>query len=384
MPDFKEKDYLQRIEQKADDARIVRKVLLIVVAAMVILMAAGIGGGYYYIQSALNPVNPDSHKKIEVKIPLGSSVSEIAHRLDDKGIIKNAFVFHAYVKYKNVNGFQAGTYLLSPSMDIKHIIDQLKNGKVDQKLALKMTFPEGISISKVADIIAAHTNLKKSEIIKKMKDRSYIQKNYMKHYPFLTDKILKKGIRYPLEGYLFPATYSFTKKNPSLEAIIHDMLDKTSAVLKQFQPQISNSKMNVHQVLTLASMIQAESTNDTNRGGISSVFHNRLKKGMPLQSDPTVNYAAGKHRVQLTSNDTKLDSPYNTYKYKGLPIGPIDNPGEKSIDAALNPTSTDDLYFYARPNGKVEFAKNYQGFLQLKHKYEGKWKTYIENQKKKH
>ncbi|HET7658123.1 MAG TPA: endolytic transglycosylase MltG, partial [Bacillales bacterium] len=135
MPAFKEQDYLRKIEKKAEEARIVRRIVLIVVIAIAVLLAAAVGGGYYYVQSALKPVNPDSHKKIEVKIPLGSSVSDIAHRLDDKGIIKNAFVFHVYVKYKNENGFQAGHYLLSPSMSIDDIINKLKSGKVSQTIA---------------------------------------------------------------------------------------------------------------------------------------------------------------------------------------------------------------------------------------------------------
>lgn len=382
MTGFNHENHFQELEKRAKEAKLVRKIVFFVVIALIVVILAVAGGGYYYVHSALQPVNPNNHKKVKVDIPLGSSVSDIAHRLDEKGIIKSALVFRYYIKYKNENGFQAGDYMLSPSMQMDQIINDLKKGHVSQTVAVKLAFPEGLWMSNVADIIAAKTNLKKQDILAKMKNKKYIKKTYMKDYPFLTKTILKPGIRYPLEGYLFPATYSFTKKDPSLETIIHKMLDKTASILKEYKPQIAKSNMSVHQVLTLASMIQRESTNKLNRRGISSVFHNRLKKGMPLQSDPTVNYSAHKHRVQLSTDDLKINSPYNTYKNKGLPIGPIANPGEKSIVAALNPAQTDDLFFYARPNGKVEFAKTYSAFLQIKNKYQDEWKKYAKKNQK--
>lgn len=381
VPVFKDEDYLRNLEKRAEEARLVRKIVFFIVIAIIVVFLAVAGGGYYYVHSALQPANSNNHKKVKVDIPLGSSVSDIAHRLQQKGVIKSALVFHIYVKYKNDNGFQAGHYLLSPSMSINKIINDLQKGR-SQATALKLTFPEGLWMTDVADIIAANTNLNKQEILAKMKDRAYIKKTYMKDYPFLKKVILKPGIRYPLEGYLFPATYSFTKKNPSLDTIIRKMLNKTQAVLQEYQPQIAKSKKSVHQILTIASMIQKESVNKLYRRGISSVFYNRLKKGMPLQSDPTVDYAVHKHHVQLAISQLSVKSPYNTYANKGLPIGPIANPGQKAIQAALNPLKTDDLYFYARPNGKVEFAKTYSAFLQIKNKYQGEWAKYKKNKQK--
>ncbi|HET7578013.1 MAG TPA: endolytic transglycosylase MltG [Bacillales bacterium] len=379
MPQLNHNDHFQKMEERAREARLVRRIVFCVVLALVVIIAGAAASGYFYVHNALQPVNPDSHKKIRVKIPSGSSVEDIAHILDQKGVINSALVFHYYIKYKNAGGFKAGMYAFSPSMSIDTIIDKLESGEVAGP-ALKLTFPEGLWMTKVADIIASQTDLDKSDILSKMKDRDYIRKTYMSDYPFLKDVILKKGIRYPLEGYLFPATYSFSKKNPSLEDVIRKMLDKTGAVLQDFQPQIKKSDMSIHEVLTLASMIQEEGTNQENRRGISSVLHNRLKKDMPLQSDPTVDYALKEHHIRLLNKELDTDSPYNTYANKGLPIGPIANPGKKSIDAALNPAHTDNLYFYGRPNGKVEFAKTYDQFLKIKHKYQDEWLDY----KKKH
>ncbi|HET7628368.1 MAG TPA: endolytic transglycosylase MltG [Bacillales bacterium] len=371
------------IEQRAKENRLVRKIVFIVTVVIAVLLLAAAGGGYYYVHNALQPVQPGSDEQVEVGIDYGSSVEDIARTLEKEGVINSALVFRYYVKYKNESGFQAGTYQLSPSMTIDEIIDQLKEGKIKKAVAFKMTIPEGLWMEQVAEIVAKKTNISKKQFLNKMKDRTYIKETYMKDYPFLKDVILKKGIHYPLEGYLFPATYSFTEDEPTMETIIDKMLDKTSQVLQEFDGQIAKSKMSVHQVLTLASIIEEEAPKKETRGKVSSVFHNRLKKDMPLQSNPTVDYAVHEHRVQISEKELKVDSPYNTYKYKGLPIGPICNPSKSSIAAAVNPENTDYLYFYARPNGDIVFAKTYEKFLQAKHKYEKEWEEYLQKQEKK-
>lgn len=381
MPEVNYNEHFQKMEERSKEAKLVRRIVFFIILAIAIIFAVIVGGGYYYIHSALKPVDPDTTKKIDVDVPRGSSVSEIAQNLHQKGIINNALVFRYYVKYKNENGFQAGHYQFSPSMSVDEIIDKMKKGQV--AVALKLQFPEGLSITRFADIIAKHTNLDKQDILRKMKDRTYIKNTFMKDDPFLQKAILDPNIRYPLEGYLFPATYTFNEKSPKLATIIRKMLNKSAAVLNEFEPEIKKSKMSTHRILTLASMIEAEGAEKDTQTKISSVFYNRLDKKMRLQSDPTVDYAVNKHSANQSKKALRTNSPYNTYKYKGLPPGPIANPGKGAIHAALNPAKTDYLYFYARLKGNVIFSKTYEQHKQVVQKYGNEWEEYIKKQKNK-
>src|SRR5690606_8935683 len=154
-------------------------------------------------------------------------------------------------------------------------------------------------------------------------------------------------IKHPFEGYLYPATYSFYEENPSLEAIIDPMIKQTVKVLANYDGALSEKKMSVHVLLTLASLIEKEATANADRQKIASVFFNRIDEDMPLQTDPTIAYALGEHQVRTMYEDLKVDSPYNTYVHKGLTPGPIANAGKESIEAVLNPADTDYLYFLA-------------------------------------
>lgn len=368
-------------KDKAQEASTVRRIVWMIVLALIVVCAAILAGGYFYIKHALGPVHPDSHKKVVVQIDRGASVSDIAHKLDDKGVVHNAMVFQLYAKYQHAGGFQAGEYEFSPSMNIDSIMDRMQQGEV--AAALTLQFPEGLWMTDIAAIIAKDTDHKKKEILKKMKNRKNIKKTYMVDYPFLGKKIFNKKVRYPLEGYLFPATYTFTKKNPTLETIFKKMLDKTSTVLDSYQAQMKKNKRSPHEVMTLASLIEQEGSKREDKQKISSVFYNRMHKDMPLQTDPTIDYARNKHDARITSKDLKMDSPYNTYKHKGLPPGPIANPGEGSIAAAVKPDKTNDLYFYARPNGKIYFSKTYQQHRKVVKKYNKDWKEYIRKEKNK-
>lgn len=374
-------DEYNKGKDRAKEASTVRRIVWFTVLALVVVIAVIIGTGYFYIQHALKPVTPESNKKVEVHIERGASVSDIAHKLDKKGIVRSAMVFQGYTKYKHAGSFQAGDYEFTPSMDIDQIMDRMHKGEV--AAALQLQFPEGIWMTDIAGIIAKNTNYKKKDILKKMKNNKYIKNTYMKEYSFLNKVILGSDIRYPLEGYLFPATYSFAKKNPPLETILKKMLDKTGTILDKYQAQMNKNKQSPHEVMTLASLIEQEGTKKGNRRKISSVFYNRLHKDMPLQTDPTIDYARKKHDAQITLKDLKMGSPYNTYQHKGLPPGPIAIPGENSIAAAVNPDHTDYLYFYAKLDGKIFFSKTYKQHRKVVKKYNKDWKEYIRKEKNK-
>lgn len=346
--------------ERQGEARIVRRIVFIVALLIFIIAGATIGGGYYYIQSALEPVDPTSKKEKTVDIPIGSSVTGIAQILEKNGIIKDAKVFKYYVKFKNEAGFMAGEYALNPSMTIPEIIESLKTGKIVEEVVFKMTIPEGKQLSQIATIISKHTKETEEEVFNKLNDEEFI-KTLMKQYPsLLSEEILSDNIKFPLEGYLFPATYPFYKENPSIEEIVKVMLNKTKSVIDQYSGQMTEFEYTPHTLLTMASLIEEEATEKLQRDQIASVFYNRMEIGMPLQTDPTVLYALGEHKDRVLYEHLEVDDPYNTYQYPGLTPGPIANAGVVSIEAALNPAETDYLYFLATASGDVLFSKTLQ------------------------
>ena len=348
--------FKEKLIERQNEAKVVRKIVAIIALSIFMIAVIVVGGGYLYINSALKPVDSKSKEEIPVQVPIGSGITTISKILEDRGVIKDAHVFKYYVKFKNESGFMAGDYVLTPSMTLQQIIDSLKTGKVIEEAAVKIAIPEGIQLSQIAGIIANHTDSSTKEVMKKLNDHEYIN-SLMSQYPsLLTEEIYDAKVKYPLEGYLFPATYSFSEINPTVESIVTAMLDKSKSVLDEYMIQIEEKEMTVHQLLTLASLIEEEATEQVDRNQIASVFYNRMNTGMPLQTDPTVLYAKEEHQAKVYYKDLEIDDPYNTYKYPGLTPGPIANAGVTSIEAALAPAQTDFLYFLAAPDGQVYFS----------------------------
>ncbi|WHX89860.1 endolytic transglycosylase MltG [Peribacillus simplex] len=352
----KEHIRMKLLEQQGE-AKLVRKIIMITIASLILLI--GIVGlvGFLYINSAMKPVDPDDDTIKKVKIPIGSSVNGISTLLEEQGIIKDARVFKYYIKFRNESGFQAGEYKLSPSMSIEDIVTSIKTGKLMKEAAMKITIPEGKQLIQIADIIAVKTGEDPKKVFKKLNDKKFVNSMQEKFPQLLTSEIENEKVLYPLEGYLFPATYDFYEEKPSLEAIVTEMLKKTDETLQAYESQMDKNDYSVHQMLTFASLVEEEATAQVDRGKIASVFYNRIEEGMPLQTDPTVLYAKGSHKSRVYYKDLEVKSPYNTYKNKGLPPGPIANAGRTSIDAVLKPEKTDYLYFLATPEGEVLYSK---------------------------
>ena len=288
------KEYL--LYERYKEAKITRRIVFIV-SAIILLLAAGMTtGAVLYVKNALKPVNPNNEEEIVVEIPLGSGTGQIAEILEEKKIIKDATVFKYYAKFNNESDFQAGTYRLTQSMTFDEIIESLKTGTVIKDSILTITIPEGLQLKEIAAIIAEHTHYSENEILKVVNSDKFIAKIMEKYPKLVTDEILEEHVKYPLEGYLFPATYGFDEKNPPIEEIIITMIDKTNEVISHYMRDIEKKDMTVHYVLTMASLIEEEATMEEDRKQISSVFYNRLEEGMPLQTDPTVIYALGEHR----------------------------------------------------------------------------------------
>ncbi|RZT22237.1 endolytic transglycosylase MltG [Fictibacillus sp. BK138] len=356
-----------------------KSIILTIIALFlaVIVLAAGIL--YFYYNKNIGAFDSANQEKFTVEIPIGSSTANIGKELEDKGIINSGQFFKIYTRVKGEGDFQAGVYQLSPSMNLTEIIAALKEGKLFKKPELTLTIPEGFNVPQIAGEISARTGYEKEEILKVMTDKAFL-KELQEKYKNIPDDIYKEGLYYPLEGFLFPATYEFDKKKPELKEIVDKMVEQSSTVIAKFENDIKKSGYSLFEMITLASLIEEESQREDDRKKISGVFHNRLEQNMKLDSDPTVKYARKDFDVQVLYEHLEVDSPYNTYRYKGIPIGPIASPGEKSIEAALKPVKMEELFFYARPNGEVIYTKTLQEHNAVYKKYRDEWKVWQEQQ----
>lgn len=358
-----------RFEQRQEEAKIIRKIVSRITAIVIgLILLAGIIG-FFYVNSALKPVDKKDETLITVDIPIGSGINTIADILEDKGLIKSAQIFKYYAKFNNESDFQAGSYELTKAMTPDELIKSLKSGKVYRTPELTLTIPEGLTVEQVAELVADKTSITKREFLEYVNDPKTID-HFIKKYPrIVTDDVKAKDIKVPLEGYLYPATYPFYEKDPSVEKIVDAMIEGTAINITPLLEDLEAQGKSVHWLLTFASLLEREATASIDRSTIASVFYNRIDQGMPLQTDPTVLYALGKHKHRVLYKDLEIDDPYNTYKYKGLPPGPIAGAGMSSIEATMNPADTDYIYFLADEHGNNYFTDSYEEHLKNRDKY---------------
>ena len=366
-------------QERASQAKTVRKIVLISLSAFFVVLIAVIIGGYTYVANALKPVDSeDEGREIDVNIPVNTSTSQIAEILEDEGVIRNATFFRYYTRYKNESGFQAGTYSLYTAMDTDEIIEELKDGHVVAEAASTIVIPEGLTLNTLTERLSEFTGESQDDIFAFIDDEAFVQ-SLIDEYEMLTDEILDEDIHHPLEGYLFPASYQFEEEQPSIEKVVRTMLDQMQVVYDQRQGIVNGSDYTFHELLTMGSIVEREAREREDRFTIAGVLHNRLNEGMMLQVDPTVAYAQGEHIYMTTYDDLEVDSPYNTYQHTGLPPGPISTVREESLVASADPNSTDYLYFYARYNGEIIYNEDYDDHLEARDTYRHEWQEAVED-----
>ena len=327
---------------------------LLFIIILFAFMLVGLGGAWVYLSS---PVEAGNEELIDVEIASGTGTNKIGEILKEKNLIHSKYMFLVYVKLYKVNNLKAATYQLNKGMNLSEVIETLQNGSTYNPNAIKLTFKEGQRITDFAKTIANNTNNDYDSIITMMKDREYISK-LIPNYWFLTDVILDNEIYYPLEGYLAPDTYYFENKDVSVDDIINTMLKEMDKKLASYKSSIGND---IHKYMTMASIVELEGTNTENRKMIVGVFNNRLNSGMNLGSDVTTYYGLqADMKNDLTSQQFNTVNAYNTRTNAmigKLPIGPICNPSLSSIEASVNPTDNDYLFFVADKHGKIYYTK---------------------------
>ena len=357
--------------------KILSKIIQNIYIALIVLLGSITIFSFALFNYELSKVSDDSRVQ-EVEIKPGS-VSSIANTLYKKGLIRNEIAFKLYIKITGKSNLKAAIYDLSPNMGSKKIVDILYKGQASDSNKVKITFKEGNNIRKMAKIVSTNTNITEEDFLKTINDKEYL-KELIKKYWFLTDDILNDKIYYALEGYLYPNTYYFLKSETTSKDIINKILEETNRQLTPLKDKLENTS--IHEIITMASIVELEGVTLSDRKGIAGVFNNRINRGMNLGSDVTTYYGAKVDMGDrdLYSNEITECNNYNTRcaNFTGLPVSPICNPAKEAIDAALEPTSNNYYYFVADKNRKIYFSKNINEHNNTirKLKNEGLWYEY--------
>ena len=318
--------------------------LLVVVLVVMLALAAGVAFyGGHILNRIQEPYKGFAESEQFVDIPPGASTAEIRRRLVDAGVVSDEFVFRAALMWTGRSrALQAGEYRFDRPMGAVDVIEKIARGDV---YAHPITFPEGLTIREMAAIYESRGFGTAREFADAARNATLIADLD----PAAAD----------LEGYLFPETYALSRGTPAT-TLIRIMVDRFRATYADLQSKRSGEPgLSLRQVVTLASLVEKETAKAEERPLVAAVYHNRLKRRMAMQADPTVVYAlvkAGTYDGNIRKRDLSVDSPYNTYKYPGLPPGPIASPGRAAIEAALAPADVSHLYFVSRNDGSHVFA----------------------------
>ena len=331
-----------------------RKILIPLIVGLVLSLGAGFGFLYNYSHTKLGA----THDEVILEIRQGESFPGFVHELEKKQILHNSGFFILFAKLRGLAGkMKVGEYAFYTDMTPLEILDTARSGK---SIGQNFTVPEGMNIYELAEMWEEEGLGKGKDMLALLRDRNLVKELLGEDHD-------------SFEGYLFPETYQVTKFTEP-KKVIAAMVRKFLVVWANYEEQAAGSGMNRHQIVTLASIIEKETGAPEERPLISSVFHNRLKKGMLLQTDPTIIYGkaelSGKVVISITRADLTTATRYNTYVYKGLPPGPIANPSREAIAAALNPETSQYFYFVSKNQGTHIFSKEYADHQAAVRKYQ--------------
>ncbi len=323
------------------------------VVSLIMLVLVFLGGVIFYIQYLIGPVAYFSPKSVEVNIPSGSNLTSIARSLEEAGLVRKSSYFVALSRFKGVQSkLKAGYYEFTTNMSISQIINRIVAGDV---ATFKLTIPEGLTVKEMASLIGEKTDITAEEFLTAAR-------------AYKLDFMPEQDVEFQVEGFLFPDTYQIPRKATATD-LIKIMLKRFEKVVGSEEVQVRGRTLDIWEVITIASLIEEEAKLDADRPMISGVVYNRLEQRMNLQLCASVLYVLGVKKDRLSTADTRIDSPYNTYQHPGLTPGPISNPGLKSIQAALNPEDVPYFFYFALPDGTTYYSRTYEEHSRAVQKY---------------
>lgn len=334
-----------------------RSRLVYLVEPLLILAFIFFTGQVAWVFLGIQPHNNRSEEKILLNIPLGSSLFQVAALLEEEGLINNerSFIWYVYVTGKQ-NQIRAGHYLLEPGLSFSHLLRELQKGR---PIIHRVTVQEGLRADEITRLLAEKGLVQDEVFAVLLKDQELLKS-------ILPEELVHDSA----EGFLFPDTYEFIEGMTEKEILL-TFLRRFRHVWMEVTANGVQGKLSPYKSVILASIVEAEAKVESDRPIIAGVFLNRIRKHYPLQSCATVQYALGERKPRLLYKDLEMESPYNTYKYYGLPPGPISNPGRASLEAAVRPLETDYLYFVAKPDGSHIFSRSYREHLNAQRRLNG-------------
>jgi UPF0755 protein len=363
---------------KAQRVFMMMRPVIILFVSLVIVVVGSIIVLNKMVDYAFTPVNVDDPTPVQITVKSGSGSSTIASLLYDSGLIRNKTVFKLYVDFMGKSQkLKSGTYVLAKNMDIEQITDTLIEGE-PPKAVLKFTITEGTTAEGIAKLLVEKGLFKNTETILTMCQTGV---DFTK-YDFVNSVIeLKETRKYNLEGYLFPDTYE-VYVDATEETVITRLLTRFFNIYSdEYAVRAEELGMTMDEVVTLASLIEKEAKT-ADFAKVSAVFHNRLEDSQALESCATLQYIHGVNKLVFNEEERNVDSPYNTYRYMGLPLGPICNPGKAAIEAALYPDeqyiSGGYKYFCLKDieTGELDFSKTYEEHQKKVEQYQQDWLDY--------
>lgn len=333
---------------------------------------------FFYYSNSIKAVDKNDTTEIEFVITEGTYLNTILDNLEEQKLIKSSFIAKIYTKLNPVSSFKFGTYKLSKSMSLAEILSEFEKGTTFNPNQITVKFIEGLNYRQYKEIIDANFTMSGDDFIEEVSSEEFLRPLIEKYW-FLTDEILNEGIYFPLEGYLTPNTYAFTSKDATSLEIVETMLDQLATILDEYKDNYKSAEIDsIHQLLTLASIVELEAVTLEDRKGVAGVFVNRLEDNTLLGSDVTTYYGA---KVLMTERDLyqseiDADNGYNTRSaVVGLPVGAVSNPSGYSIEAVINYTDFDAYFFVSDKNRKIHFTNTYSEHRKLikKLKDEGLW-----------
>lgn len=329
------------------------KILILIL----LIIALGIAAAVFAYFNGLKAVDPKDKNEITVTVIDGSGANSIIEQLDEAGLIKDPLFAKINARLTGYDTLQANTYVLNKSMSFPEIMNVINTGDFNYISKTSFRIAEGARLTQCAEALADVSQYSSKEIMAKWDSKDYV-KELIDKYWFLTEDVLGEDVMHPLEGYLFPDTYFITDEDPSLESITELALDEMDEALTERKADIEKSDLSIHKLLTLASIVTKEGcATEEDASHIAGVFMNRLKGDMSLGSDVTVCYIFDEDRVDLKQSQLNSDSPYNARKVSGWIPGPICAVPDIALDGVLHYMDTDDLFFYAGPDGTIYYAK---------------------------
>lgn len=317
------------------------------ITALLMVLCALVGGAIFFVGDLIGPMNGVTPVTVQVNVAEGSSVSTVARNLEKAELIRNHTYFTAITRLLGMeNKIKAGYYEFTTAMSVRELIQKLVKGEV---MTTKLTIPEGLTVKEMADLVEKRVGIPKEEFLAAVRN---VQPEFMTEH----------DVEFPVEGFLFPDTYQLPYHVTAAQ-LVKTMVNRFISIVGTEPVEVRGRTLSIWEIVTIASLIEEEAKLDEDRPKISGVIYNRLDERMNLQLCASVLYVLGVKKERLSIADTKINSPYNTYKHPGLPPGPISNPGMEAIRAAMNPADVDDLFYLATPDGTTYYSKTYEEHL---------------------